>query len=861
MKYEVKPKINNTGMNYFNLLFALILILYIEEIDLSHAKPLFKKAITQVTAVPKHRAIITLGDSQVNIHNIDDLSKIATLKKPASLYAPLITDENITFAVALKRKILIAYWSQSLNRFEEIKEIAIPDTAKILVWSNSFLYLGIRKMYYRLDLKTDTLIEVISSGKSGALSACLLPSDQILFQKDQIGIFIGSNNKTTRDYGISWNSIPYQLEYSFPYVIGLMSKCIEIRPTFANNNVCQTIDIPQCRCIAMSTKLSPNNTDNYKLTCDNIYVVSRHQIFKLTPVNFEEQVDSLIQDQDYEAAMSLAINVGEEYFQNTSKKINDITKLYAYKLFSEGRYKEAFGYFYSVQTDINHVIALFKSMMPSGYDGMIIHPINISPIPEKSLITAVEELVKFLEVKRKDVLEREAGNISNLDSNKDWQMITNPMVILDTVLLKSYVMTKNVKRIKTLLSIENYCHIQECTEILEANKLYRELILLYRCNGKHEEALELLKNLGTEPDEKKRTSLYGPTPTVNYLITLGYDHMSLIFKYSQWVLILYPEEGLKIFTAKRDRNSELNPFDVLAHMNKLPVKDVGLKKLMMLNYLEYVVLDRGDPSKDINNELVYHYFDIVISLKKEQEEVHSKYVIAGSEQGLLGTYRTKLVEFLEESNHYDPGQIFNKYNYVISEYGLYEEKAILFSKLGDHESALKEYINEMDDKELAEEYCIKQYEESDSANDIFLYLLQVLLAPTDDPTKRAENQEFSFYILENHFENIDIVKAIELYSDDTQLYLMDNFLQMVWRKKNQELREGKIIQNIRKSESVKIKHELLKLRSRSIKITDDTICPVCNKKLGEVVFACYPTGEVVHYRCYTKQQNQSKLIK
>ena len=46
----------------------------------------------------------------------------------------------------------------------------------------------------------------------------------------------------------------------------------------------------------------------------------------------------------------------------------------------------------------------------------------------------------------------------------------------------------------------------------------------------------------------------------------------------------------------------------------------------------------------------------------------------------------------------------------------------------------------------------------------------------------------------------------------------------------------------------KKQNELAKLRERAIWITQDRVCKVCGKRVGESVFACYPNLEVVHFK-------------
>jgi hypothetical protein len=69
-----------------------------------------------------------------------------------------------------------------------------------------------------------------------------------------------------------------------------------------------------------------------------------------------------------------------------------------------------------------------------------------------------------------------------------------------------------------------------------------ELVLLYRSKEMHREALQLLAKYGTA----KNNALSGPVETINYLKTLGKNHLQLILEFSQWVLRLNPELALEV---------------------------------------------------------------------------------------------------------------------------------------------------------------------------------------------------------------------------------------------------------------------------------------------------------------------------
>lgn len=60
---------------------------------------------------------------------------------------------------------------------------------------------------------------------------------------------------------------------------------------------------------------------------------------------------------------------------------------------------------------------------------------------------------------------------------------------------------------------------------------------------------------------------------------------------------------------------------------------------------------------------------------------------------------------------------------------------------------------------------------------------------------------------------------------------------------------NQVVKNLLKSEHLQVQEQLIHYRSRRVVIDADRTCPVCNKRIGTSVFACYPNGVVVHYIC------------
>lgn len=148
-----------------------------------------------------------------------------------------------------------------------------------------------------LNINTGHLSELFPTGKNGIPQACLLrESSQILLGKDNMSIFIGFDGKPTKRYALTWSEQPITLASSFPYVLSVLSKGIEVRSISGTQNLIQTIPLKSPHCISVK--------DNV-----NVYVGSQNNVWKLIPVPIVNQVDQLVQEKEYEEALTLCENI------------------------------------------------------------------------------------------------------------------------------------------------------------------------------------------------------------------------------------------------------------------------------------------------------------------------------------------------------------------------------------------------------------------------------------------------------------------------------------------------------------------------------------------------------------------------
>lgn len=222
--------------------------------------------------------------------------------------------------------------------------------------------------------------------------------------------------------------------------------------------------------------------------------------------------------------------------------------------------------------------------------------------------------------------------------------------------------------------------------------------------GYHRKALDLLKKHSTQSD----SHLAGPERTIYYLQSLGEKHLPLIFEYAAWIITEYPADGLRIFTEDISETEQLPRDQVLEFLEKTNGD-------LVIPYLEHIISNWNDPNPSFHNSLVHRYREkvrlllpaYIKSLPKGERPA-----LCGQEPGELGEYRRKLLDFLSASDHYSTDILSQ---YLLND-GLFDERAVVMGKVGNHEEALAIYVTILEDTDKAEAYCARIYDKNKPAN-------------------------------------------------------------------------------------------------------------------------------------------------
>ncbi|PWA81788.1 citron homology (CNH) domain protein [Artemisia annua] len=109
------------------------------------------------------------------------------------------------------------------------------------------------------------------------------------------------------------------------------------------------------------------------------------------------------------------------------------------------------------------------------------------------------------------------------------------------------------------------------------------------------------------------------------------------------------------------------------------------------------------------------------------------------------------------------------------------------------------------------------------------------------------------------YRNFSVIKSLRQLENLQKLY---PFLGPLMKKTSESYRNFSVIKSLRQLENLQVKDDLYSQRKAELKITSESVCSLCNKKIGTSVFAVYPNGNtIVHFVCFRDSQNMKATRK
>eukprot|EP01080_Neovahlkampfia_damariscottae_P001204 gene1204-11294_t len=822
-----------------------------------------KRSISKLCVIEELDILISICDGYTKIHSLHDFQELdifclknGTKLKGCTNFTIKKEQTNYTIAISSKKMLHIFKFDTKSNSirisFILIQEHLLPEDIKNFSWFNEYVLVGLKKNYLLFhESKKESKI-LFSSGNNTSLSFSL-PEKEVIVARDGNGITIDFEGKPTRRYGLNFNELPNIIGYLNPYLICCLKDSIEIRwlRNSQNGTLIQKIqlnsiitcsqenfiDLDLKRLHGMREKFKDiKNNDSFDYT-QRMFFAAKHKIFLICLKKFDYQVNEMQQNYNFDDALMLTDSLNGTQNEIDKSRIENLHLEYAFHLFKLGDYKNAAQHFIKTNTDPRVAISLIPNLLIgtedlnvfAHEDKVSIHKILEDPTQLNKALSAIRIFLTNVRIPiGKDNLDKHDEKIGES---------------VDSALLRCYLETQP-NLLGPYLRMPNRCNLEYSEDLLIKNKKYTELVIFYQQKELHEKALNLLKKISIEKEEGNE-ELFGIKPTIEYLKKL--KDKNLIFEHSKWIIFQNPKEGLNIFI--REENDVDFEFSEILNFIEEITKDsnnIFESIKLKISFLEKVV--KHSNNSDVHNNLILFYSQFLKIESKDQDSQKNE-----ENEKLKILYKKKLKNFLIESKYYNPGKLLSTF---LGKEGMWEERAILLSRVNSHKQALEIYVYRLKKLNLAEKYCEDHFNENDEeSKDVFLILLDLILNQSTTTLNQSNqlNNDWSFEnairILEKYFDKINSIKVLELLPNDISIKNLNQYYSLVFRKQNEKKRELQILKNLSKIENLQIKQDLVHETSRYVLIKQNRICQICHKNIGTRVFLWYPNGTIIHKMC------------
>jgi hypothetical protein len=371
------------------------------------------------------------------------------------------------------------------------------------------------------------------------------------------------------------------------------------------------------------------------------------------------------------------------------------------------------------------------------------------------------------------------------------------------------------------------------------------------------------------------------------------DNKELVWQFAPWLLNISAESAVRIFTSNRRKNP-LPADDVLEFL-------APYGNFLCQFYLEYLVNVENNPDEKYSTKLAMFYIDSVFTLEPNLMSAE-KASLEGTTDADQSMLREKLVHLLETSPHYNPHTVLAR----IMHSALFEELVCVYRKLEQYENLFKVLVWKLAAPGRAERICFdfkpeqppqpsspeqqrgkntpktskrESMQQKSSTNlysstpptpsssesqdsfsskrqHLFLTLFKTYLNPppaiaqkySKDPNSIPQN---ALDFLSRAFDEIDPIRIIELLPETIPIQAIAPYLSKVMRSTTHRRRDDQITKNLKKSENLQVKCQHVIASAPAAVVSTERMCPVCKKRIGDKVFAFFPNGVIVHFKCFT----------
>lgn len=737
-------------------------------------------------------------------------------------------ESSFQICVNYRKKLYLYDYS---GTFDPIKEIQLHEEIKDMIWIGDHIYMAFENEYQYLNIHTNELTPITTY--NGLPMIRTISNNKLFLLKDTQGIIYPLNDNNSNNLNaiqvapLEWPSNPTNITIQYPYLISIHNDMVNFYSLFTwkllhmiplNRNTKGMKNI-----LYIDPSFDMTSIDQY-LPSDYLVGYTDNSIYAFTFLSPEKQSEALLRSNHIDDAIEVFRSTCS-HLRNFNDKLLSLYSHAAMTCLKNLEFAKAFHLFdlanYSPITllydhfphliinndrDINKELNI-KELITSKKR----HILKNEGEMESILLKCEQYLLKFLmKSKSKDIWDNDDSLIVIHAAIFIILLHTHPEDIWDFL-------DQTDQKLIPFDSLKSYC--------INKNEMYG-LGLLYHKFNYDREALAVWKQFS---ESKSLTT--GIDEAVK-LLKKSKD-INLIKEFSAWIYEKDESKFLSIFTS-RNHETLLNEKDLLPFLN-----DINLE--LPEKYLSWLVFETNFSNEENEITLIKTYIRHIKLFLPEDKDAMLKTLNLNDR---IKMYRDKLIRILREKSSYEPYTVLE----VIGQLPLYEEQVILYQKINNHLAALKTIVYNLKDSQKALEYCFKNEKNNE---DIFLNLLEIYIVSEKD----KEIPERALNLLKDYPSKFNPIDVLKILPPSLPLSHISSFLYKTLRKSEHQHRYSKVVKNIEMNlnlDSKMMKYHQLK---KCVIIKPKDLCAVCKKNIGESVFARFPNGVIVHYKCFQGLKN------
>lgn len=915
------------------------------------------QAVEQIVAVPHIRMVIVISNGELSAHGATDLQPLAFDFSKVNAHKARVVCINqrgpphFRLGVALLRRkmIQIYQYHNSDKSYKFLREFAVQEVPESMAWYRNKVVVGFRKDYFLLNDRSGESAPINSPGIQNPQVypvVKLLPKEEILISvMDRVGVFVGFNGEPLPKTSITWSQSPIAVEYTAPYLVGLIPRVgIEIHNTLDQSFV-QLIPLQRVSSMfgnGMKWDMEPRPTaDPEDVIIVGVRDGLKSSVVKVEQMPLDQQVGELLDRGRIDEAQDIVRkSISGLPSDKQRSKIKRFQRQATVALLRRLEFESAADYMYKAAVEPCEYIAFFPEFQcdsfayePAIFKAEVL-PRGSSMSPDiKSVIkeilashrsslaseitqsdlselvaSANKSLLRFLELYKKHVKDKlssrsravsRSRSVSSSNSSQAGPRDARRTEAIDTALFRLYVKFKKQRELLALIAENSEAEscsleLESCEALLLKSKLYYEVGQLRMIQGKFKDAVDVYARLHSGEYKQTNVPRSAVEAAIDVLVAVPEDQDKFIYDQSIWIMkATAPKQALRIFT---ERKPPLSSNDVVAHLREHSDDPAIVQKYLETlvkserdNFAVAATTSSADSSLGVNDSyshflggdveeedivsetnstavdphhtrLALEYLDEVLKLVNAGETPSKSH--PGKEPGALGDARKRLLKFLKSgSSRYDVTPLVAK----IKGSALYNEFVILCGRGGLHEEAIRCLVYELNDLKGAESYSAKygavgSRSSSSSAgnasgkkkktegNDALLQLVRLCFNPPDE-SKKAAFTDFAFQLLSRHGKTMDGKAVLEIIPSSTPLSKLVEYFSQVLPNSAHNVREMRIAKSLSNIYNLQVQCTRVEKLNHNVEIDPNTLCFSCKKRIGDIVFAVYPNGNVVHYNC------------